>query len=91
MIPDPFNFLCSDAECGDIENISQAFKHKIKTGHDVYQFVMVDGEAQLVAMIDDDTVKDSTAPQPDIKRESGSQSFVIIGPLPETRKRGKQQ
>ena len=68
MIPDPFNFLCSDAECGDIENISQAFKHKTKTGHDVYQFVMVDGKAQLVAMIDDDTVKDSTAPQPETQK-----------------------
>ena len=54
-----FRFMCSDDCCNaiDIPDISKAYKHVAETGHEVYQYVMIGGKAELKAMITPELLK----------------------------------
>ena len=59
---DVYKFMCAAENCEyhDKEelicDIAQATKHFIETGHEVYQFVVINGRAVLTAMINAESV-----------------------------------
>jgi len=56
---DPFRYMCCERKCPafDIPNIAKVYQHVSETGHEVYQYVMINGKAQLTAIIDEKIVK----------------------------------